>query len=72
MELAFAGLHQLCGPLPEAAERLAEPQSDALHTVFGLAAGPPPDTFLIGVAVLNLLAETAHERPLICARRRTP
>ncbi|MFD7697262.1 ATP-binding protein [Streptomyces sp. NPDC059805] len=66
MELAFAGLHQLCGVLLDAAERLAEPQRDALRTAFGLAAGPAPDTFLLGVAVLNLLAETAREKPLIC------
>src|SRR4051812_13100857 len=36
MELAFAGLHQLCAPLLGGLERLPAPQSDALATAFGL------------------------------------
>src|SRR5215470_1750475 len=66
MELAFAGLHQLCGPMLNRAERLPEPQRDALRIVLGTTAGPPPDRFLVGLAVLNLLSEVAAERPLIC------
>ena len=66
MELAFAGLHQLCTPLLSGAESLPAPQHDALRTAFGLAAGPPPDRFLVGLAVLSLLSEVAGERPLIC------
>ena len=66
MELAFAGLHQLCAPMLSRAESLPVPQHDALRTAFGLAAGPPPDRFLVGLAVLSLLSEVAGERPLIC------
>jgi hypothetical protein len=66
MELAFAGLHQLCAPMLNRADRLPEPQRDALHIALGLAAGPPPDRFLVGLAVLSLLSEMAAERPLIC------
>jgi DNA-binding CsgD family transcriptional regulator len=66
MELAFAGLHQLCAPLLSGADSLPTPQHDALRTAFGLAAGPPPDRFLVGLAVLSLLSEVAGERPLIC------
>src|SRR5262249_22152406 len=66
MELAFAGLHQLCAPMLSRAERLPVPQRDALRTAFGLAAGPPPDRFFVGLAVLSLLSEVAGERPLIC------
>ena len=48
MELAFAGLHQLCAPMLDHAERLPAPQRDALRTAFGLVRGPPPDRFLVG------------------------
>ena len=66
MELAFAGLHQLCGPMLSRVERLPVPQRDALRTAFGIAAGLPPDRFLVGLAVLGLLSEVAGERPLLC------
>jgi len=66
MELAFAGLHQLCAPMLSRAERLPGPQQDALRTALGLAAGPPPDRFLVGLGVLSLLSEVAGDRPLVC------
>jgi DNA-binding CsgD family transcriptional regulator/tetratricopeptide (TPR) repeat protein len=65
MELAFAGLHQLCGPMLDHFDRLPGPQRAALGTAFGLEAGPPPDRFLLGLAVLSLLSEVAAERPLV-------
>jgi len=66
MELAFAGLHQLCAPMLDHAGSLPAPQHEALRTAFGLSAGPAPDRFLVGLAVLGLLSEAAGERPLIC------
>ncbi|XVU22717.1 helix-turn-helix transcriptional regulator [Actinoplanes sp. CA-054009] len=66
MELAFGGLHQLCAPFLDRLGTLPSPQRDALATAFGLAAGTPPDRFLVGLAVLSLLAEVSAERPLIC------
>jgi DNA-binding CsgD family transcriptional regulator len=66
MELAFAGLHQLCAPMLDHAEGLSAPQREALLTALGISPGPAPDRFLVGLAVLNLLSETAGERPLIC------
>src|ERR671924_2368730 len=39
MELAYAGLHQLCAPLLDRDERLPDPQRDALRTAFGLTGG---------------------------------
>ena len=66
MELAYGGLHQLCAPILDAMERLPAPQRDALETAFGLSAKPPPDRFIVGLAVLGLLSEAADEQPLIC------
>ncbi|MGW4489543.1 ATP-binding protein [Amycolatopsis sp. NPDC004368] len=66
MELAFAGLHQLCAPMLDGAEALPDPQRVALRTAFGLSPGPAPDRFLVGLAVLGLLAEAARERSLLC------
>jgi DNA-binding NarL/FixJ family response regulator len=64
--LPFAGLHQLCAPLQCRTERLPAPQRDALRCASGLATGSSPDGFLVGLAVLSLLAGVAAERPLIC------
>jgi len=66
MELAFAGLHQLCAPMLDRLAVLPESQRDALHTAFGISAGPAPDPFLIGLAVLGLLSETAAREPVLC------
>lgn len=66
MELAFAGLHQLCAPMLEYLDRLPGPQREALAIAFGLSTGTAPDRFLVGLAVLSLLAEVAEEQPLVC------
>jgi DNA-binding CsgD family transcriptional regulator len=66
MELAFAGLHQLCSPFLDGLNKLPTPQQDALGAAFGLRPGSAPDRFLVGLAVLTLLSEVAEERPLIC------
>src|SRR4051794_26215202 len=66
MELPFAALHQLCAPMLRGLATLPEPQGKALQVAFGLAAGSAPDRFLVGLAVLSLLAEVAAERPLVC------
>src|SRR5690349_12495434 len=39
MELAFAGLHQLCAPMLEHLDSIPVPQRDALQVAFGVAAG---------------------------------
>src|ERR1700677_4586424 len=66
MELAVAGLHQLLAPVLDHLEGLPGPQRDALRTAFGLSAGPGPDRFLGGLAVLGLVSEVAGEQPLGC------
>jgi DNA-binding CsgD family transcriptional regulator len=66
MELPFAGLHQLCAPMMGHLDRLPVPQRDALSVAFGLNTGSAPDRFLVGLAVLSLLAEVAEDQPLVC------
>jgi DNA-binding CsgD family transcriptional regulator len=66
MEIAFAGLHQLCAPMLGSLARLPWPQRDAVSTAFGLSGGEAPDRFLVGLAALGLLSEAAEERPLVC------
>jgi DNA-binding CsgD family transcriptional regulator len=66
MELAYAGVHKLLTPMLDRLERLPGPQREALATAFGLSAGPAPDRFLVGLAVLSLLADAAEEHPLLC------
>ena len=66
MELPLAALHQLCTPMLSSLDALPEPQQRALRVAFGLAAEPAPDRFVVGLAVLSLLAENAAARPLVC------
>jgi DNA-binding CsgD family transcriptional regulator len=65
MELPFAGLHQLCATLLDRLDRLPPPQRDALGTAFGLTSGTRPDRFLVGLAFLSLLSDTADHVPLL-------
>src|ERR671914_2836705 len=51
MELPYAALHQLCGPLLDRLENLPPPQRQAMEIVFGLSTGEAPDRFLVGLAV---------------------
>lgn len=66
MELAFAGLQQLCAPLVDYFDELPEPQRKALNVAFGRGLGATPDRFLVGLAVLSLLALAANDQPLLC------
>lgn len=66
MELAFAGLQHFCGALPNHIEALPGPQREALDIAFGISSGPAPDRFLIGLAVLSLLAAAAERQPVLC------
>jgi DNA-binding CsgD family transcriptional regulator len=66
MELPYSGLHQLCAGMLDHLERVPGPQRDALLTALGHTAGEAPDRFLVGLAVLGLLADVATRRPLVC------
>jgi DNA-binding CsgD family transcriptional regulator len=64
-ELAYAALHQLLRPLLGKSNGLPEPQADALDGALGISKNQP-DRFLVGLAVLTLLADTAENGALLC------
>ena len=66
VEVAYAGLQQLCTPMVDQLGVLPEPQRSALRGALGLAPGDSPDRFLIALATLGLMAAIAEERPLFC------
>jgi DNA-binding CsgD family transcriptional regulator len=65
-EMGYGALHQVLVPFLSAIAGLPEPQRDALHAAFGIADGPIPDLFLVGVATLTLLTDAATQQPLVC------
>ncbi|MAB81621.1 LuxR C-terminal-related transcriptional regulator [Microbacterium sp. UBA3394] len=65
-QLAYAGLHQLCAPILGRVSGLSGARWEALEIALGMRHGPPPEVFLVGVAVLNLLSEAAQSKPILC------
>jgi DNA-binding CsgD family transcriptional regulator len=63
--MPFAGLHQLLRPVMEHIDRTTGSQASALRGALGLGDEPPDSIFLVGAALLTLLAEVAEERPLL-------
>jgi AAA ATPase domain len=63
MELAYAGLHQLCGPLLDGLESLPSPQRQALEIVFGLSDGCGAHVCLLGLGRFELsgLGTSPHQ-----------
>ncbi|WP_431903409.1 AAA family ATPase [Nonomuraea sp. bgisy101] len=65
-ELPFAALHLLLRPARHLVEGLPEAQRQALLGAFGEGRTGAQDRFLVGLAVLTLLADLSDERPLLC------
>jgi predicted ATPase len=63
--LPFAGLHQLLRPIITDADGLPVRQRVALLAAFGMTDAAAPDRFLIALAALELLADTAARAPLL-------
>ncbi|MET9549200.1 AAA family ATPase [Streptomyces sp. NPDC006627] len=63
--IAFGALHQVLRPLWENARALPRPQLAALERVLGLREGLPASGFMVGAAVLALLAEAARRGPVL-------
>ncbi len=64
--IGFAALHRLLVPVLGESESLPPPQRRALEVAFGRVDGGAPDRFLIGLAVLTLLAGASAQAPLLC------
>jgi DNA-binding CsgD family transcriptional regulator/tetratricopeptide (TPR) repeat protein len=64
-QLPFAGLHQLLRPILTGAAGLPARQRVALLAAFGMNDEVAPDLFLIALAALELLADTAARTPLL-------
>jgi DNA-binding CsgD family transcriptional regulator len=65
-EIQFAALYQLLRSALDRITSLPPRQSAALGAALGIGPGRPANRFLIGTAVLSLLAEAAGDRPLLC------
>jgi DNA-binding CsgD family transcriptional regulator len=63
--LPFAGLHQLLRPLLARPSSLPDVQQRALLTALGLRDGPPPQLFLIALAALTIITDTAAAQPVV-------
>src|ERR1700729_2313215 len=66
MELPFAGLQQLFGPMLGPLDRLPAPQRKSVEVAFGFRSGPAPDRFEVSLAMLGKLPEVAYHDPLVC------
>jgi len=65
MELPYAGLQQLCEPVLDHLAGLPSSYRTALETALGRSMGSPPDRFLVGMAVFELVRKVAELQPLM-------
>jgi DNA-binding CsgD family transcriptional regulator len=63
--LPFAGLHQLLRPVLDGMAQLEPSQRAALRAAFGLDEPPATSRFMVGLAVLELIAEAAARSPVM-------
>lgn len=64
-KLPLGALHQLIRPILRFDTKITAAQRATLNAAFGLTDDPAPDYYRTALAVLDLLAEVAHEQPLL-------
>ncbi|MEV0677872.1 AAA family ATPase [Actinosynnema sp. NPDC050436] len=64
--LPFAGLNLLLGRVVDHVDRLPPTQASALRAALGLAPADGGEHYLVGLAVLTLLADLAEQGPVLC------
>ncbi|HZB51756.1 MAG TPA: AAA family ATPase, partial [Mycobacteriales bacterium] len=64
--LAFAALHRLLRPVLGRLDRLPAPQARALRVAFGMADDVTVQPFLVALATLSMLTETAEDTTVLC------
>lgn len=64
--IPYAALHRLGLLLRDHVAALSPRHRQALRVAWGADEGPAPDRFLVGMAVLSLMAEAGGRRPLLC------
>ena len=65
VHLPYAGLHQILHPIRTGIDLLPAPQRDAVQAALGMTDRVVPDAYLVGLAVLNLLADVAAHAPVM-------
>jgi predicted ATPase len=65
MAFGYAGVHQVVLPILDHLGELPAPQRAALDAALGRVQPDAPDPFLVGLAVLSLVAEAARAEPLL-------
>ncbi|RUR02066.1 helix-turn-helix transcriptional regulator [Labedella endophytica] len=63
--LPFAGVQRIGMPLADHIDALPPRFATALRVATGYAAGPPPEPFLVGLALLALIAESTTGGPVV-------
>jgi AAA ATPase domain len=66
INLPYGAVHQLLIPFLPLIDDLPVPQRQAIRVALGLAAGPPQERFLVGLACLTLLSRVAADQPVLC------
>ncbi|CAN5859451.1 LuxR family transcriptional regulator [soil metagenome] len=64
--IPYAALQRLGMALMDDVDELSARHQQALRVAWGFDDGPPPERFLVGMAMLALLAEAGGRRPVMC------